>query len=156
MTNYPKISAAVLRLALICAAVVCVASVNATNTRLPRTARGAFVPLQCPTHTAASDSVVQILKGVMASSAVGDSTFRVGIGVAGFDSSALNYVTDSVICTRLTTVEDSVSNEMTPPAVAFFSVRVGPRYLTFRPIVGNPSLWLFDTSFVLLNVISPR
>lgn len=109
---------------------------------------------QCPAGNASADTTMRGLKESLASNYAGDSSWRVALQLVGVDSSAVRAITDSLICTRVTRVLDSITGTAPNAPGAYFVVRVASRYIAFPNLLvpRSQNLWILDTNFVFLGV----
>jgi hypothetical protein len=107
--------------------------------------------LVCPTTNATADTTIRGLKNAMVGTDGADSSFRTGLGIVGLDSSALVVVTDSLVCTRVTQVLDSVFHYATASTVSPFVVKVGARYIAFPDLPVSRPKFILDTNYVFLG-----
>lgn len=77
--------------------------------------------------------------------------FRNGFGVAGVDTSTIQAVTDTSICTRVTQVVDSAFSSAPATSAYLVVLRVGPRYVAFGTT--GSSQYFLDTTFALKEVV---
>jgi hypothetical protein len=111
--------------------------------------------LQCPAPNASAETTIREIRSMLAGTSPDDSSFRVEMGLVGVDSSALTVVTDSVVCTRVTSVLDSVTSSATPGTHSYFVVKAAARYMAFGNLVTprSTSLWFLDTTYTFLGVM---
>lgn len=111
--------------------------------------------LDCATAMPSAIATVKGLKETLAGTVyASDSSFRVNVGLAGVDSSAVVPVKDARICTRILRAIDSVTAKPPSTTMAVFIVRAGPRYIAIPNYDSwlSTSMWLLDTNFVFLGV----
>lgn len=143
------------RLAGFCACVTGVLAVAALNPASVGAHSGSSSSaLQCAVANGSADTSVRKLKELLVSSHSSDSSFRAELGFSGVDSSAVVAVTDSLVCTRIMRVLDSVTGTGPSVTAGYFVVRAGPRYVAIPHLVVPriTNLWLLDTNFVFLGV----
>jgi hypothetical protein len=99
--------------------------------------------LRCIVPTA-DDSVT--IDGLKYQLVEGDTGYRNFVGMAGVDSAALVVVTDTLVCTRVSQVVDSVFGHPTPTTPFLVVLRGGPRYVAFPS--NKDGFFYLDTNFV--------
>ena len=67
--------------------------------------------------------------------------WRNAFGLAGVDSVALTVVSDTLVCTSVTLVVDSVFHEPASTTAYLVVLRAGPRYTAFAPSGQSQSLF---------------
>lgn len=119
--------------------------------REPATSTRRLVDLPCLTPGSTETATIQTIKELLVASRTAAVNWRNAFGVAGVDSSTVAVVADTVACTRVTHVVDSLA-QRSPSTQAFLLVlRVGPRYVGFGPD-GNGAMYFLDTNFVFKDL----
>jgi hypothetical protein len=107
--------------------------------------------LTCPTANAAADSTVADLRDAMSGTSAADSSFRRELGIEGLPASALSTVTDSLVCTKVTQVLDSVFKVVPASTSSIFVLRVGVRYIAFPHLLAIRPKYILDTNYVFIG-----
>lgn len=123
-----------------------IAAASASRSRMRQSGQ-----LTCLTPDSVALHRIANLKHDIVASDSSSILFRNGFGVAGVDTSTIQAVTDTSICTRVTQVVDSAF--ASPPATTPYLIvlRVGPRYVAYG--VSGSSQYFLDTTFALKEVV---
>jgi hypothetical protein len=147
MTNHSDLQARALRLFAI-PLVFGVTIVGATASSRPQPPTTTNV--LCPTATPAANVTIANFKRALAASGSNGSSLRTNLGFIGVDSSSVVTVTDSLVCTRVTRVLDSVFNDTSP--ISYFVLRAGPRFIAFPHLQAVHSLFFLDTTYTFIGL----
>lgn len=92
----------------------------------------------------------QTLKESLASTDSDAVLYRQGVGLLGVDSGSVFVVSDTIVCTAVTSAADAAfrSSIRNGP---FAVVRAGPRYVAFEPEAEPQPVFYVDTNFVFVT-----